>query len=180
MAIVLNPDQVAGLITEWATARNNQFRYNWVVSGGWEGWVQVDLIAFTFSRYGTDQIDALREQAIFEDARKRVDILYNPDIAPYDRQIPVEIKAQSFNNANNFVPGLDSDVDKITFERNDNYQDSDCFVLGIAATEEGLRGMQNIERDGDRIFNIVFNNGEVAVGLAFYDSHGNGWVPAVN
>jgi len=171
--MILDINNVESLIQEWAWYRNENFKYNWVVKGGWESWVQVDLVAYAFRVVGGVDIDVLREQPVYKSPRRRVDLLFNANLAPTNQQIPVEIKAQSLNNASSFVPGLEADVEKISSDLDVQYSKSKCLVMGIASTPEGESGMFNIRRGGGPIFKSVYSTGEVCVGIAIYN--GEAW-----
>lgn len=173
-AVVVTADNVGEFVAEWAKARGGQFSYNWVVKGGWEGWVQVDLVAYIFA--WNVEVDVLREQAIYVNTNQRVDLLFNGTSAT-ESQIPMEMKAQSLNNSANFLPGLESDLEKIENERQADYADSTCIVMGIAATQDAVDGMFSITYDGDPVFANVYQDSEVAVGLATWEANG-GWVDA--
>jgi hypothetical protein len=150
-------------VINWAVARNGTFQYNWVVKGGWEGWVQVDLVADILSVNTT--YDILREQPVYTNARKKTDLLLNADLNT-DFQIPVEIKAQSWYNRAGFLPGVEEDLDKLDDERSANYRDSDCVMFGIAFEQGALDGMLAIERGGHTIFDQIYFDGEVAICMA--------------
>ena len=72
-------EQFKGYNQDWGKLRNNQFKYNWTVHGGWEGWIQVDLVAYILSEDST--IEILREQPIYTNPRKRVDLLLNTTLS---------------------------------------------------------------------------------------------------
>jgi len=153
----LTVDQFATLTVEWAKARNSQFKYNWPVKGGWEGWVQVDLTGYILAMVPTAEI--LREQPIYTEGR-RVDLLLN-DTLPGKDQIPVEIKAESFENRANFIPGLLQDLTKINDGRIPAYRESTCVALAIPFSPESMQQVEAIEVSGYRIFRRIYV-GEVA------------------
>lgn len=158
-------------VIDWATNRNSTFKYNWVVKGGWEGWVQVDLVAYILSIDST--FDILREQPIYTNTRKKTDLLLNTNLDT-DFQIPVEIKAQSWYNRTGFLPGVEEDLDKLDEERNADYSESDCVMFGIAFEQQALDGMLSIERDGHTIFEEIYFDGEVAICMATW-TEADGW-----
>lgn len=159
-------------VVDWANIRKNTFKYNWVVKGGWEGWVQVDLVAFILSVNNTFEI--LREQPVYTNSRKRTDLLLNANLQPAD-QIPVEIKAQSWYNRTGFLSGVEEDLDKLENERLWEFHSSPCAMLGIAFEQSALDGLLQIERDGHPIFREIYFDGEVAFGMAMWTKE-DGWL----
>src|SRR3954447_1288326 len=160
---------------QWADKRNSQFKYNWPVKGGWEGWIQVDLCAYILSVDST--YDILREQAIFTNALKRADLLLNTELAT-SKQIPVEMKAESFENrGTNFVNGVRDDVTKITNERATPYAQASCVNVAFPFSPESLQAVESIQQNGHRIFATVFKK-EIAMCVAVWKYPG-GWVTMI-
>lgn len=166
----LNPQQFVDAVIQWANARNAQFKFNWPVKGGWEGWVQVDLTGFILATDGS--IDILREQPIYKNPFQRTDLLLNTNL-PKAEQIPVEIKAESFENHAQFFNGVNADVAKLTNERNIDYAQSVAVMLAIPFSPEGYQQVLDLTVNGQRIFTAVFI-GEVACLMAIWQD-GN-WV----
>jgi hypothetical protein len=164
-------EQFVGEIVAWAGRRDSQFKYNWPVKGGWEGWVQVDLTAYILSE--DSAVEILREQPVFTSPYMRCDLLLNTALDT-DYRIPVEIKAQSFDNRGEFVTGVQADIDKLNTDRNADYSESTCVVLGIPFNEETLGQLLSITQDGHRIFAAVFI-GEVACAVAVW-TEVDGWL----
>jgi hypothetical protein len=168
----LTVEQFASLVVDWSKRREQQFRYNWVVKGGWEGWIQVDLTAYMLSADST--IEVLREQPIYTSDRKRTDLLLNSTLAT-DAQIPVEIKAESFENRGaGFVSGVLEDLAKLNDERNAHYSGSTCVMLAVPFSPESLARVDGIEFGGHRIFARIYQ-GEVACSIAVWTAE-NGWL----
>jgi hypothetical protein len=155
---------------DWASRRNAQFKFNWPVKGGWEGWIQVDLTAYILTLDST--VEILREQPIYQNARRKCDLLLNADSLPAN-QIPVEIKAESWNNRDNFVDEVLADLDKFD-ERNPAYQNSTCVMLTLPFDQPSLDEVLGIEEDGHEIFRAFFI-GEVACVAAVWVA-GQGWL----
>lgn len=166
----INVDQFAVAITQWARARNNQFARNWPVKGGWEGWVQVDLTAHILAV--DSSIDILREQPVYANNRQRCDLLLNSNDVPAG-QIPVEIKAESFDNSGRFINGVEDDLDKFD-GRNGAYLNSTCVMLAMPFSQGSYDELLALQRGGHRIFHSIFV-GEVACAMAVW-SAGHGWL----
>ncbi|HUY46695.1 MAG TPA: hypothetical protein VMV92_13325 [Streptosporangiaceae bacterium] len=168
----LTVDQFAALVVDWSKRRNDQLKFNWPVKGGWEGWIQVDLTAFVLSVDST--ADILREQPIYSSPGKRTDLLLNTTLDT-DAQIPVEIKAESFENRGpGFVSGVLADLSKLNDERNTNYSESTCIMLAVPFSQESRDQVEAIEFDGHRIFVRIFQ-GEVACAIAVW-TEVDGWL----
>ncbi|BCJ37474.1 hypothetical protein Athai_49770 [Actinocatenispora thailandica] len=163
-------DQFAVASTQWARLRNGQFARNWPVKGGWEGWVQVDLTAHIIA--ADSRIDILREQPVYANNRQRCDLLLNADEVPAD-QIPVEIKAESFDNRGRFINGVEEDLDKFD-GRDGAYLNSTCVMLAIPFSQGGYDELLALQRGGHRIFHSIFI-GEVACVMAVW-MPGRGWL----
>lgn len=134
---------------EWKKLRHDQFQYNWPLKGGWEGWIQVELMAYFLRMNGTQNI--LREQPIYINPQNRVDLLVNADEA-FNMRIPVEIKAQSFNNASEFVPGVQNDLTKVSENRQPSYTQCECIVMGMCFDNSAIKALLDIRHDGHKIF----------------------------
>ncbi len=168
----INVDQFVNATINWATARNGQFKFNWPVKGGWEAWIQVDLTAFILSQDST--IEILREQPIYTNSRKQVDLLLNTTLET-DDQIPVEIKAESFENRMNpFINGVQKDLNRLNEERNDDFSECTCIMMAVPFSPQSLEAVMQIERDEHQIFRTVFT-GEVAIAIAVYTA-ADGWL----
>ena len=162
-----------GYIAEWATARNKQFNYNWPVKGGWEGWLQVDLVAYILWKDSTAEI--LREQQIYTSPYMRTDLLLNTALST-DDQIPVEIKVESFENKMDpFITGVSDDILKLNTERNTNFSECTCVMVAVPFSTQSLQAVLGISEGGHPIFVPVFL-GEIAVAVAVYTEAG-GWLP---
>jgi hypothetical protein len=166
----MNVDNFVAAIQQWAAFRNDQFRHYWPVKGGWEGWVQVDLTAFILSHDPT--VEILREQPIFRNPRRQVDLLLNA-YQPPAQQIAVEIKAQSLENQGSFVDGVVKDLEKLD-RVNDAYTDTTRMVVGLPFSRPALDETLGLEIDDHRIFLEVFR-GEVAVVAAVWTAD-RGWI----
>ncbi|HEY3506469.1 MAG TPA: hypothetical protein VGN37_27230 [Actinocatenispora sp.] len=166
----INVDQFGRAVIDWAGRRGGQFASNWPVKGGWEGWIQVDLTAHILS--ADSAIDILREQPVFANSRQRCDLLLNTNQMPA-HQIVVELKAQSFDNRDRFITGVESDLDK--FNTLDYaYQRSTCVMLAMPFSPESLAELLGVERSGHRIFQTIFI-GEVACAVAIRTAD-HGWL----
>ena len=170
-------DSFGGAVAQWANLRNNSFKNNWAVKGGWEGWIQVDLVAYILSADST--YDILREQSIYASSpRKRVDLLLNTNLMT-DDQIAVEIKAESFENRMNpFINGIRKDLRKLDQDRDSNFSECDCIVMALPFNSESLQAVNKIKMNDQPVFNTIFK-GEVAICFAVYKEAG-GWLPATN
>ncbi len=162
-------------VIAWANQRNSSFKNNWVVKGGWEGWIQVDLVAYILSVDST--YDILREQPIYASSnRRRVDILLNTNLMT-DNQIAVEIKAESIENRMNpFINGIRDDIQKLDEDRNSNFSECDCIMMALPFSPESLEAVRKIKENDQPIFNTIFT-GEVAICFAIYKET-DGWLPA--
>lgn len=160
-------------VTDWATARNSEFRFNWPVKGGWEGWIQVDLTGRILVRDST--IEILREQPIYVDRRKRADLLLNTT-ATTEHQIPVEIKAESWENRANFISGVLADLMKLNDERDPDFANSTCVMLAVPFSPESHAAVKAIRRDGHPIFRDLWV-GEVACCATVW-TQADGWIRA--
>jgi hypothetical protein len=167
-------EALKALSIAWAGARGAGFAYNFPVKGGWEGWCQVDLVAFVLARDST--YDIVREQPNVLDAGQRVDLLANAQQQP-EEQVIVEMKAESLSNQAAFVGGVSSDVDKLSNGRRQPWQRSRCAVLAIAFSPQGVRGVEDIAR-GVRIFSRIAQGaqGEFALLMTAWEARG-GWMP---
>lgn len=150
--------QFIATIQRWAAQRDGQFKYNWPVKGGWEGWIQVDLTASALAADSTAEI--LREQPVYTNTRQRCDLLLNTTSAP-DAQVIVEIKAESWNNRAAFVPGVIDDLDKLQQSVSPAYAGSTRVMLAMPFSQPSYRDVLDIQADGHRIFGVV-HVGEVA------------------
>lgn len=170
----ININQFTAGVIEWATMRNTQFKFNWPVKGGWEGWIQVDLTAYLLSKDST--LEILREQPIFDSPYKRVDLLLNTTLET-DDQIPVEIKAESFENRMDpFVNGIREDMRKLKEDRNTNFSQCTCIMMALPFNQESLDAVLAVEENGHQIFRTIFLK-EVAITVAIY-TEADGWLPA--
>ena len=160
-------------VIDWANNRAGSFKNNWVVKGGWEGWIQVDLVSYILSQ--DSSYDILREQPIYLNTRKKTDLLLNANMMDPDDQIPVEIKAQSWENRGNIVNGVEADLDKLDEERADDYDSSSCVMLAIVFEETSYNAILRIRRNDHAIFNSIYNDTEVAILMAAWTSD-NGWL----
>lgn len=157
-----------GYVKAWGQARQNDFKFMWPVKGGWEGWIQVDLTAFILSKNNT--VDILREQHIYTNARKAVDLLINASDDPA-KQIAVELKAQSFENRNKFVYGENSvwtDVNKLTYERASAFEGITSMVLALPFEPEALKLLLALPGETNEefrppIFASIWQSTEIAV-----------------
>lgn len=165
--------QFIELTIQWAQERNAQFKFNWPVKGGWEGWIQVDLTGYILARDSTAEI--LREQRIFPNSKKRVDLLLNTT-AELDHLIPVEIKAESLENpAYNFLNGIYEDLAKLALLRGTNLSQCTRMMMAVPFNPESLAAVLAIQENGHPIFHPIFNNGEIAIAIAVHTKV-NGWL----
>ena len=173
MPTTVSVGQLSLGMQDWAAKRNKAFQYYWPVKGGWEGWIQVDLIAYFISLDST--LEILREQPIYLAAQKRVDLLVNTSLDA-DYQIPVEIKAESFENRAQFLAGVNADLVKLDQERNATFKNSTSGMLAISFSPESVQKILGITANGQKIFKSIFM-GEVACLFAVWKQAG-GWQPA--
>ncbi|WP_406697534.1 hypothetical protein V5E97_01625 [Singulisphaera sp. Ch08] len=167
-------EQFVNATIQWGTARNPTFKLNWPVKGGWEGWVQVDLTGFILSVDPT--CDILREYPIFTSPYMRTDLLLN-STAFTDAQIPVEIKAESFENRMDpFLQGILKDIQKLNEDRNTDFSECTCIMMAIPFSPQSAQAVLSIQEGGHNIFTLVYV-GEVAIAIAVYTEAG-GWIPA--
>lgn len=168
-------------VKQWAQARQDNFKFFWPVKGGWEGWIQVDLTAYILARNTT--VEILREQHIYTNERKSVDLLINATDDPA-KQIAVELKAQSFENRGKFVYGANSvwtDVNKLMYERTDEYEDCISIVLALPFEPEAFKQLVALPGFTDEefrppIFASVWQSTELAImGAVLKDGI---WAPA--
>jgi hypothetical protein len=165
-------DTFEKLVTDWANARNDDFKYYWPVKGGWEGWAQVDIVAFAFRKDTT--YDIKREQSIYTDAEKRVDLLLNANEG-VDLQIPVELKCESFENKGTpFVNSVVKDVNKLGGERKHEFAKCSCVDIAVPFSNPSRTQILAIHVDNKPIFKELAA-GEVSVCAAVWKSPG-GWV----
>lgn len=153
----INFNDFATGVTQWCEQRSPFFRDLWVLHGGWEAWIQADLAAFLLKKNTT--YDILREQSVYQNNRQKVDWLFN-DSGMEIQKILIELKAQSFRNAQNFIPGMQSDIDKL---RENNvkfeYLNSQKGAMGIYFDNDARNWM--LENN----FVEVFNNNDVGCGI---------------
>lgn len=167
-------EQFAEGACRWAKARNGQFKYNWPVKGGWEGWIQVDLVAYLLSLDST--LEILREQQIFTSPYMKVDLLLNTTL-PTEERTAVEIKAESFEQRGTpFINGIVEDIRKLDEDRNTDYSECPCVMLAMPFSQESLDRVLAIQQGGHRIFRNLYL-GEVAMTFAVYTEQ-TGWIPA--
>ncbi|MEV1120054.1 hypothetical protein AB0I91_33815 [Actinosynnema sp. NPDC049800] len=160
--------QFIGAIQGWARQRDGQFKYNWPVKGGWEGWIQVDLTASILTAAPTAEI--LREQPVYTNTRQRCDLLLNTTAAP-DAQVIVELKAESWHNRAAFVPGVIDDLDKLQQSVSPAYAGSNRVMLAMPFSQPSYQDVLGIQIDGHRIFSAV-HVGEVACLVAVRTAQG--------
>ena len=167
-------DKFIGYLIEWTKDRGGQLKYNWPVKGGWEGWIQVDLVAHILNINNTHNI--LRDQPIYQNNLKRVDLLIQ-DGESSTEAIAVEIKAESLENQKSFIGGVIDDVSKLETERNTNYQNSKALVIAVAFSRESVDALLGIKHPASqtKIFtNICQFQSEVAILIAVKDGS-NPW-----
>jgi hypothetical protein len=167
---MLTVDRFEQRLHAWATERSDRFQFLWPLKGGWEGWIQVDVMAFLLARYGTD--DVLREQSIYSNAKQRVDLILNMDAMEDRSRIPVEIKAQSMDNRDAFVPGVHKDMLKLRTKRRPDFQGCECLMVGLCFEQNAydqLRSMTNSA--GRKIFYALYETRESAVLVAQLQSN---------
>jgi hypothetical protein len=120
-----------------------------------------------------------REQSIYEQPRQRVDLLINAPSADVKEWIPVEIKAESFQNHTNFIPGVLDDLAKIERQRRHPFDQATSVMIAIAFSqvEEGsaLKALMNIKVGDNPIFAVV-HQGEIACCVAVWDGPSRGWI----
>jgi len=155
----LTIDQFGAAVRDWAAQHNSKLKFHWTVKGGWEGWIQVDLTAYLLSLDST--LDILREQPIYQNNLKRVDLLLNANL-PGGGPIPVEIKAESFDNQGNFISGVYEDVQKLRKERNVNFILCKCVMMAVCFDRESLKTLLGPPPMGCPPFVNLFE-GEIAV-----------------
>ncbi len=170
---MINPEQFQDVVRRWAHARQGRFRFTWPLKGGWEGWVQVELMAYFFELDRTQ--DIRREQPIYRNQRERVDLLLNCDADGRDR-IPVEIKAQSLENNDRFIQGVEEDMSWLKERRNQDYQHCRCIAMALcfdSDTADYLR--RDLKVDDRRIFSEIYRTHEMSICTARL-SHDNEWI----
>ncbi len=105
-----------------------------------------------------------------------MDLLLNTTL-PTDDQIPVEIKAESFQNRMDpFVNGVRDDFNKLNYERNTDFSESTCIIMAVPFNRNSLNAVVQLQYDRHRIFRTVFT-GEVAIAIAVY-TEADGWLPS--
>jgi hypothetical protein len=119
-------------------------------------------------------LEVLREQPVFENARKRVDLVLNADQAAAS-QILVEIKAESFQNRMDpFVTGTRDDYLKLDGERSADFRRSPCLVMSLPFNRESRDAVLGLTTSGGQpLFGQIYE-GEVAICLAVYEAS-TGW-----
>jgi hypothetical protein len=164
-------------VSAWAQERSRQFQYLWPVKGGWEGWVQVDLISYFIALDGTNDIQ--REKSIYTNTRERVDLLLNDDaeiaLVPDVDKIPVEMKADSLRNHASFRKGVIEDLDQLEpAVRRRQFRNCDCLMLALTYAQESYDWLYNLRRGPQdvRIFGDIYLSPEVAVLGAHIDRNG--------
>lgn len=146
-------DNFIGSVMNWATQNATRFQYFWPLKGGWEGWIQAEISAYILQQDNT--IEILREQHIYENPRKSLDLLLNSLEASYN-QILIEIKAESFENRDAFIVGVEDDLNKLENERRPEYKDSTCIMLAVAFDPYSANRLLAIQRQDKRIFTSIY------------------------
>jgi len=169
---IINVTEFVDSIRGWAANRGSQFKYNWPVKGGWEGWIQVDLTGFILTVNPT--VEILREQPVYANTRQRCDLLLNAKSEPH-RQIIVEIKAESLNNWENFITGVVDDLDKLDSAVGLAYQKTDRVMLAMPFNPPSYEELMALQMDGHKIFAAVYlGGGDVACAVAIRTA--TGWL----
>ncbi|MCZ8038021.1 MAG: hypothetical protein O9276_07795 [Microcystis sp. LE17-20A] len=141
-------------VLEWGEANVKAIASKWPQKGGWEGWAQAEIYSYILQINNT--YDILREQAVYTSKRKAADFLFN-SMTSGAQSVIVELKCQSFENYQNFVPGIEDDVKKLIHELKPAYKGSVLVVLGIYFTEHTRTQIP------DYFNKKVLKNGEVGI-----------------
>ncbi|KAK6337087.1 hypothetical protein TWF718_009873 [Orbilia javanica] len=98
----------------------------YMLKGGWEGWLQVELACCLpdYFQGGGGTIFVDRE---IEMKDSKADVRVDLEVSSGGTEFLVELKCQSFSNSANFLSGLTGDVTKI---RNYNEQNNGKFLNG--------------------------------------------------
>ena len=129
----LSIDEFLEYVEEWMIANEAAIAKMWPQAGGWEAWAQAEITAFLLKK--NSAYDILREQHVFQKAKKACDFLLNGHSAVKDKVI-VELKCQSFGNYKNFTKGLVDDTKKLIKDVKKEYSRSSLLVVGIYFTKE--------------------------------------------
>jgi len=118
-------------VKAWALANEQRIAKMWPQKGGWEEWAKTEV----FSEIGQQlpNVTMLREQHCWGDKRA-ADFVLNVAGKP-DEMVVVEFKAQSFENYQNFLPGVKKDVQKLTAGLTPKYAKATLLVVGLYFTE---------------------------------------------
>lgn len=156
--MTLSFDQFRTFLEAWALYRRDEFQYYFPLKGGWELWVQADYAAYVLRQDST--YDILREVPIYTDPYQKVDWLFNDQDTDKTKRIAVEIKCQSFNNWQAFVPGIEDDINKLQQSRiKTQFKTCTTVVMGIYFENEARLWMKS---NG---FNEIFINGQIGIAI---------------
>ena len=169
---MISVDEFEKSVRSWANERVRQFPYTWPLKGGWEGWIQVELMAYFFRKDSTQ--DILREQSIYTNNRKHVDLLLNTKATMWEDLIPVEIKAQSFENSDNFIEGVEEDMGKLHRERQQSLDKCRCIAMALSYEQNTINQLRDIRRDGKRVFAEICRSSEISIWAAKLNRN-NAW-----
>ncbi len=128
---IMSYQEFIDAVIAWGEANVAKIATKWPQKGGWEGWAQAEICSDILQINNTH--DILREQAVFESARKAADFLLNSQIQGV-QDVVVELKCQSIENYKNFLPGIEADVKKLIKDLKPAYSGSALVVLGIYFT----------------------------------------------
>lgn len=156
--MTLTLDDFRKYLEEWALYRRDDFQRFFPLKGGWEAWVQADFAAFVLLK--DDRYDVLREVTIYTDPYQKVDWLFNDTDIDKTKRIAVELKCQSFNNWEAFIPGIEADILKLQQDRiKVQFRTCATIVMGIYF-EPGTRNWMRMNG-----FNEIFINGQIGIGI---------------
>lgn len=130
---MLSYEEFLDYVKQWIVLNEAKIAKAWPQKGGWEEWAKTDIYSYIDSQ---GAYDMLREQHVFTNNYKRADFLLNDQAAAVQDKVIVEVKCQSFENRDEFVPGLEEDIQKLMHEVKPAYQGAALLVFGIYFTNE--------------------------------------------
>ena len=115
-------------LERWVIENSAEISRMWPTKGGWELNAQPAITSYLLDVNST--FDILREQSVFVSRRKSVDFLLNFN-SNNSKNIVVELKCQSFENRDDFIPGLLRDQNKLLTELSSQFIDCEILQVGL-------------------------------------------------
>lgn len=177
MQATIQPDDIIGLMTQWAIKREQSIYSHWTIPGGWEGWARPELHELFYNSW-----DSKPEQHVYDNPKLKVDLLLQPHgpSAGCRRQI-IELKCQSIGQdagagIKSLGQRLHKDLCKVSKLKSFNPQFLPAVVwcIGITGQKEAADAAQNWDYGGFKVNRTDVPNTDISfVWYAFTAYSGN-------